>query len=57
MTVPNGIVKRTKKGASLAQMPTISSDLPGLPAIDLNLSVGKPPGQQKLTIPAGLLPF
>ena len=57
MTVPNGIVKRTKKGASLAQMPTISSDLPGLPAIVLNLSVGKPPGQQKLTIPAGLLPF
>ncbi len=57
MTVPKGIVKRTKKGASLAQMPAISSDLPGLPAIGLNLSVGKAPGQQKMAIPAGILPF
>ena len=55
--MPKGVTKRTKRGVSLAQMPAISSDLPGLPAIDLNLSVGKAPGQQKLTIPAGLLPF
>ncbi len=52
-----GVTKRTKRGVSLAQMPAISSDLPGLPTIDLNLSMGKPAGQQKMAIPAGLLPF
>jgi hypothetical protein len=52
-----GVLKRTKRGVSLAQMPTISSDLPFLPAITLDLGLGKPPGQQKMAIPPGLLPF
>ena len=52
------ITKKTKRGASLAsQMPEISSNLPFLPDIALNAGVGKPPGQQKMMIPPGLLPF
>ena len=54
------VTKRTKRGLNLAQsqMPEISSNLPfGLPTITLDLGVGKPPGQQKMVIPPGLLPF
>lgn len=57
--MPKGVMKRTKKGVGLAQfqIPQISSDLPFLPAITLNLGVSKAPGQQKMAIPPGLLPF
>jgi hypothetical protein len=53
------ITKRTKRGLNLAQfqLPEISSNLPFLPDIALNAGVGKPPGQQKMMIPPGLLPF
>ena len=53
------ITKRTKRGLNLAQsqLPEISSNLPFLPTLTLDLGVGKPPGQQKMMIPPGLLPF
>ena len=40
MAVLKVVMKRTKKGASLAQMPTISSGFPMLPTITSDLLVG-----------------